>query len=352
MRQTRLWIAALSTCLCVNATLGATPTSGAVAPSAAAPAPLSAVPTRLAPLPDDPGHLELHFIDVGQGDCTLIKRPNGTVILVDCGSLGGANETEVREYLLDQLDSQDPTIDALVITHPDRDHYNLLPDVLEGVAVQKTLLVGQPSEHSSGNTDDWIDDLPNRQILSSTYFDPEDQPNQLFADGESKIHVLAANIQASASAKNARSIVLMVSYGTYDAILTGDATFDTEEAIVDRYDDEWLDVELLKVGHHGSSTTSTSKDWLKVVRPETAVVSAGYWNSFGHPRRSVIYLLYPYTEKTSTHTMRYGWYAGNREYHYRDMHYSRESIYSTASSGTIVVHTDGSEWWMTFGDNP
>jgi beta-lactamase superfamily II metal-dependent hydrolase len=90
--------------------------------------------------------VELHFIYVGQGDCTLITMDDGRKILVDCGSTGGRDPEEVREYVLAQLGSN-PELDVLVVTHPDADHYNLVEAVLEGVEVHKVLHVGSTDEY-------------------------------------------------------------------------------------------------------------------------------------------------------------------------------------------------------------
>ena len=81
--------------------------------------------------------LELHFINVGQGDCTLVKCPNGQAILVDCGSIKDGDAGQVRDYLLGQLDVDNPRIDLLVVSHPDQDHYNFIPDVLFDVETDK-----------------------------------------------------------------------------------------------------------------------------------------------------------------------------------------------------------------------
>ena len=201
------------------------------------------------------GDIEVHFINVGQGDCTLIKCPNGRRILIDCGTLGGGNKESIKGYLHEQLDTDNPTVDVLVVTHPDQDHYNLLPHVLEGVEVKSVLIAGDSSEYTVAEMEGWLDNHGNVTNLEEDDFDPADDPSDLFGDGETDFHVLAANTNKGPSRKNARSIVLMVTHDKFDVLLTGDATHATEKRIVDRYDDEWLDVEVLKIGHHGSNAT-------------------------------------------------------------------------------------------------
>ena len=74
--------------------------------------------------------LVLHFVEIGQGDCTLIECPNGGFILVDAGSTAQGGRAAVRDYVRNQLDQASPRIDTVGVTHPDADHYNYLPDVL------------------------------------------------------------------------------------------------------------------------------------------------------------------------------------------------------------------------------
>jgi beta-lactamase superfamily II metal-dependent hydrolase len=135
--------------------------------------------------------VELHFIYVGQGDCTLIKTDDDRKILVDCGSTGGGDVDEVREYVLAQLGGN-PELDVLVITHPDADHYNLVEAVLEGVEVHKVLHVGATDEYPKANFTTWLDDHPNRTSLMSNDFDPPNAPSDRFGEGDVKFHVLSA----------------------------------------------------------------------------------------------------------------------------------------------------------------
>ena len=104
---------------------------------------------------------------------------------------------------------------------------------------------------------------------------------------------------------------------------------------------------MLKVGHHGSSTTSTSEAWVNVIKPEAAVVSAAYRNRFGHPRKVVVQRLTPSTLAEAEHLMRWGWWE-NRRTKFENINDFAEAIYSTATNGTIVVTSDGSEYWIDY----
>jgi beta-lactamase superfamily II metal-dependent hydrolase len=145
---------------------------------------------------------------------------------------------------------------------------------------------------------------------------------------------------------NTRSIVLLVSFGDFECLLTGDATFPTENAIMARYPADWLDVEVLKLGHHGSRTTSTSQAWADATSPEVCIASAAYSNSYGHPADDVRSRIEKHTDPSEAHKMR--WYEGQgnpRNYNAYD-----EAAYCTARSGTIVVKVDGAAYSVEYSD--
>ena len=287
--------------------------------------------------------LELHFINVGQGDSTLIVCPNGNRILVDAGSTGGADIPAIQTYFNARVGTNTPQLDTLVITHGDADHYNLLDDLLPGVTVGNIYRVGVESDYSTGFWT-WLGNFRTNRgtVLASDYFDDQNTPNPNIDCGAANVHVLAASVVSSTSRKNAASIVLLISFNLFDVILTGDATFATENVIIGRYGN-WIDVEVLKIGHHGSETTSTSDTWLQHVRPWTAVASAGYHNSHQHARRDVIRRLQPWTISAQPHQIRYGWRTGQVRRLWTQGNY-RESIYSTAVNGNVVITSDGTSY--------
>lgn len=292
--------------------------------------------------------LEIHFIDVGQGDSTLLVCPNGNKILIDAGSSAHGSRDDVRAYLLGVLDRAERTLTAVVVTHPDRDHYNFLPDILRGVTVQQLLRTGDDEEFDNEFVS-WLQTIPasHRQILYEKDYDKEDKPNGKLACGDAKIHILAAAIPttrrgASNFVNNSLSTVLMVRYGTFKAILTGDATFDTEAAILTRYSGNWLQSDILKIGHHGSRTTSTSAEWVQAVQPKMAIASAGYHSMYGHPSEAVVERLSPFTVDKEAHPLTYA--QGTRPYTWIEQRAYTEAIYSTADSGNIVITTNGTTY--------
>lgn len=293
--------------------------------------------------------LVFHFIDVGQGDATLISCPNGENILVDAGSTSGASAENLREYIEDTLRNREYRIHSLIITHPDADHYNLLEEALGGIPITNAYWAGVYQDFRGREFKEWFfgNHPPYSKLirLSEEFFNDERNANTDITCGDADIYILAAGIKAKRSRKNALSIVIMVDFGDLEAILTGDATTDTEAAIMSRYTSDWLNVDLLKVGHHGSLVTSTSQQWVDTLKPNYSVISAGYNNSHGHPRKEVVDRLLPHiSDTTSSHILTvasgkrgsYNWEAPDE--------YSDKNVYSTVNSGTVVVefNRDGS----------
>jgi beta-lactamase superfamily II metal-dependent hydrolase len=238
------------------------------------------------------GRLKVHFIDVGQGDSTLVECPGGARILVDGGSgISASSRPENAATYLHEALGASMSLDAVIVTHPDRDHYNALPYLLEEVTFDRLWLVGRLEAYNSSSFKTWLDAVPasKKKWVRTETRDPQGQPNADLDCGSADIFMLsAAATGANASwAANTSSMVLMISHGDFDVLLTGDATVETEQKITDAYDAWWLDVEVLKIGHHGSSTTSTSVAWLDAVKPEIATVSSGHDNEHGHPRKVV-----------------------------------------------------------------
>jgi glyoxylase-like metal-dependent hydrolase (beta-lactamase superfamily II) len=152
------------------------------------------------------GQLEVHFIDVGQGDCTLVKCPDGRRLLIDCGTLGNSSYQPVREYLLQHLDPSEPRVDVLVITHTDSDHYKLLRDVLANVEVGRVFAVDEPDEHHVDGIDEWLGYFAEDQYRILRFDDHVDATAEVLEDfGDVEVLVMAANVTARSSPSNARA---------------------------------------------------------------------------------------------------------------------------------------------------
>ncbi|MGF2617721.1 MBL fold metallo-hydrolase [Rossellomorea vietnamensis] len=222
---------------------------------------------------DDP--LFAHFIHVGQGDSTLMITPKGKTILIDGG------KSSVGDVVLSYLDSLGiQTIDLMVATHPDADHIGGLVKVLEEKEVKKVLDSGK--SHTSQTYFDYL-----------TLIDQKDIPFQVAKAGEMidldpSIDIKVLNSGEGYTDNNDASVVLKVSQDDFDYLLTGDAGIEAERNMVEKFD---VEAEVLKVGHHGSNT-STSQLFLDEVNPTYGILSYGEDNSYGHPHSEVVNRLY------------------------------------------------------------
>ena len=294
--------------------------------------------------------LELHFLDVGQGDGTLIICPNGNRILVDLGSKGGkstAQKAAIGQHVRNNLrmHAGQRVLDFLVVTHPDGDHFNLLRNALAGVTIDAAIYGGdfQTFKPSFRN---FLSAFQTSGRLPTGHHDPENQPTNRLDCGSAKIWILAANVVEPTSqsnfVNNTPSVVLRIAFNGDTAILTGDATFTTEDAILQKYTPAFLDTDILKLGHHGSRATSTSRTWANTVSPEIAFASAS-GTKFGHPARDIFDRVVRHTDDLSAeHEVLWCAKPGCCTTTSTD-----EAIYVTPSAGLIVATSDGSGWKLT-----
>lgn len=306
--------------------------------------------------------LVLTFINVGQGDCTLVEFPNGKRLLVDCGSTDGPFDADrIRTAIKSRLNSANPKIDLLVITHPDADHYNKLVQVLGPassplIRVEKILHVGTPAEHNEAGTTAWLNSFPSNRrmaITDQSYNVAPARPLPGFEDSGAVI--LAANVTATASAKNARSIVVKVTHGTFDAMITGDATSATDRKILDLYPGAsrtFLDVEVWKAAHHGSWATATqSATWASAVKPEAVIYSCSSTNGYGHPNIRLAQTFAPHTETAADHDVSFFTGMNAAATSAQNQPFRTEAMYSTSSNGNIVIRSNGTTWTTSLERN-
>ncbi|NLX93247.1 MAG: MBL fold metallo-hydrolase [Clostridiales bacterium] len=213
--------------------------------------------------------ISVHFIDVGQGDCILIKTLHASA-LVDAGDRGKGEA--VVQYLRNQNIEK---LDYVFITHPDSDHIGGMPEVLENFKVSKFIMPAIKKENMPTTKifEKLLNTIRNKQIDAETAV-----PQDVFNLGDATLTVLAPI--SSTSKLNNMSIVLRVVMGKNSFLLTGDAEIEEEmDMIKSGYP---LQSDVLKAGHHGSKNSS-GKDFLRAVRPKTVIVSCGRDNSYGHP---------------------------------------------------------------------
>jgi competence protein ComEC len=221
--------------------------------------------------------LKIAFLDVGQGDSILIQAPNGQTMLIDGGRSTSLANTAIIPKLKEWGAKQ---VDVLIPTHPDADHIGGLVGVLENYPVKLVALTGQV--HSTQIYERLLTNIRDKNVEALKVRTGTAIP----FDPSVKIEVLGPDEEAvQDDDNNDASIVIKLTYGSTSFLLTGDAEFPENKAILNHGSDVRSNV--LKLGHHGSRT-STNEDWLKRVQPQLGIISAGKDNSFGHPHPEVI----------------------------------------------------------------
>ena len=224
-------------------------------------------PTQARPQPSGDG-LTVHFIDVGQADCALLEC-DGEYMIIDGGN---REDGQLVVTYLEQQGVQE--LSAVVCTHAHEDHVGGLPSVL---AVYPTAAVYAPTRTYSSNVFDDFMYYADQQRLEVTI----PAPGDAFTLGTANVTVLGPT--QSYAETNDTSIILRVDYGETSFLFTGDMEVSAENDMLDYWDDpDLFHVDVLKVGHHGSDT-STGYRFLYEVNPTYGVISVGAGNSYGHP---------------------------------------------------------------------
>jgi beta-lactamase superfamily II metal-dependent hydrolase len=266
--------------------------------------------------------LTFQFLDVGQGDGTFITFPNGKTMLVDLGSTKNKAVTaqSAFKYFRDHTKFGTPNqvLDYVVITHADRDHYNLINELCVElkIYVDKLLYGGFLSSYTkskflppmtaprqapgvpplaadaSHNILAWLVQNAGAQVM--TVRPPYPAPLCTQADTGCDVWMLACNTNAALASvgtkrkldesgpeKNTCSVVLLFAYGGQQVILTGDATYQTEQGIISSMQQRAgtaglpaLKSDVLKIAHHGSARECNSPAWLAAVNPDYAIISS------------------------------------------------------------------------------
>lgn len=220
--------------------------------------------------------VQFHFIDVGQGDAALIRTSEGD-ILIDAGD--NSSEDALKAYL-DRYGVDD--LAYVIFTHPDADHIGGADVVLENYDVERVIRTDREADSKTYRTMDSL-------IKAEGAEDIRADIGEVFMLGEVKMTVLAP-LDPDYDSTNDSSIVLRVDYGETSVLFTGDAETASEKDMLNRYgkgSDGLLDCDIIKVGHHGSSSSS-SKNFLQAVNPDFAIISCGEGNKYGHPHREIL----------------------------------------------------------------
>ncbi len=227
------------------------------------------------------GELEIHHIDVGQGDSTLIITPANETILIDSGDWR-QDGSEVIAYLETQGIDR---VDHLVATHADADHIGGHAAVIEhfettGEGVGTAYDSGVPSESATyGNYLDAVDEY-------DVGFFTVESGDELPIEGNVSAQVLSPPAGDSGSDVNDNSVVLALQFGDVQYLAPGDVDTGVEQRLVDEWGSD-LESDVYKAGHHGSATSS-SDAFVDAIDPEMAIISSAYDSQYGHPHDEVL----------------------------------------------------------------
>ena len=257
------------------------------------------------------GKLSVSILDVGQGDAILIVSPSGQKILVD----GGPSPEKVCLELGDRLPFWERSIDLVVLTHAHDDHVAGLVEVLRRYQVER-VLYPEGIDCASDAYSEWLGVLNEKGIEVTRA-----QAGQRIDLGNGAtlevLHPPGEFLEGTESDIDNNGVVLRMEMGEVSFLLMADLYADGELYLLDQ--GVSLRSTVLKVGHHGSST-STCPEFLAAISPQVAVISAGADNPFGHPSSEVMARL---TERLGD-----------------------DSIYLTSERGTITFTTDGERLWV------
>lgn len=269
----------------------------------------------------------VHFIDVGQADCTLIQTPKGKNILIDGGNKADGNDLiKYLKYLKVEK------LDIIIATHPHEDHIGGLPAIIEQFDVGEIYMpyIEEKYIPTTKIYEDFLIAISSKEITVS---EPQTEKN-IFSEDSLSLDCLYGG-ELGKDDYNTYSIVTMLKYGNNKFIFTGDADIDVENEILSHYGGPWyefeeeksvLDCDVLKVGHHGSSTAS-GIDWLKTLTPEYSIIPCEAGNTYGHPHDIVI----------------------------KNLNSIDSLIYNMTECGTVVIRSNGKELEVTdkcTGDYP
>lgn len=250
--------------------------------------------------------LEVHFVDTGEGDITLIRLPNNKTVIVDSGT--SLYNKKITTYINNAFfDGENGYFDYAILTHTDLDHMGNFLDILNSYDVKNFY---RPKIYSANLEQDieeglHINNAKFDQILIklntlSKINNTKVMFTELGAENEEIKPYLKflSPLKDSYEDENEYSPYILVTYKDKNILLTGDAPISNEIDFMNYYDS--FDIDVLKVAHHGSKS-STSKEFVEFLKPEYAVISCGE-NSYGHPTQEVLNNLSNYSENLISNT--------------------------------------------------
>lgn len=229
-------------------------------------------------------HLKIYFIDVGQGDSCLIVTPSNKRILIDGGgSEFGSFDVGEKTLIPYLLDRKIKKLDYIIISHFDSDHVGGILTIIKNIKVDKIVICKQGK--NSENYKNFLNIVKNKKI--DVYVVKE--KNKIEIEQDTFIYILhPTGDLISDNILNNNSIVMKFCYKSFSMLFTGDIEEIAENELIKRYENSnILSSTVLKVGHHGSKTSSTG-NFLNKVKPKIALIGVGSKNTFGHPNNGVL----------------------------------------------------------------
>lgn len=251
------------------------------------------------------GFLTVAFLDVGQGDAIYIETPDGVQMLID-----GGRDSTVLSKLASVMPLFDKSLDVVLATHSDLDHIGGLVDVLERYRVDN---IARTENKNDTSVAELFSELESAEA-GNLHIARSGQQLQLGAS--TTLSIISPQGDPREWESNAASVVAQLEYQNVAFMFTGDASIGIEDYLVNSYG-SLLKSDVLKLGHHGSKTSS-GEAFLKMVEPDYAIVSAGADNSYGHPHAEVVDRV-------------------------EDL---GAEILNTAWEGTIIFKSDGERIWL------
>ena len=221
-----------------------------------------------------PNKLYIHFVDVGQGDCTFIETPQGKTILIDGG------ENSVLSYILDRGYTK---IDYIIISHFDSDHVGGILEILQKIKVGQAI-IGKQGENSE-NFIKFIEIAKKKKINVKVV----KKGDRIIIDKQVYIDILWPKEELiEDNVLNNNAIVAKLNYRGITMLFTGDVEEIAEDKMIFEYKNtDFLKCNILKVAHHGSKTSSTDT-FLQIAKPQIALIGVGENNKYGHPSQEIL----------------------------------------------------------------
>jgi len=236
------------------------------------------------------GSFQVTFFDVGQGDAAFVRTPRGRQIVID-----GGPDNAILEKLAKKIPFWDTSIDMVILSHPAQDHMAGLLDVLRKYRVKTVLWTG--IEKDTEIYKEWRKALAKEQDDGANILLASGPQTISFGEGfcPQRMDILSplenmAGILVRGD-DNDTSLVIRLYSCSYAVLFTGDLTKKGESKLLEK--NIFLDSDILKVGHHGSRTSS-SEEFIQAVSPDVAIISSGKGNRYGHPNEETLATLEKY----------------------------------------------------------